>query len=219
MSTRIARIERASPRSADAIVTLENGRAFPLLRDTVAACALRKGDDFTAELEARAFAIDQRDRCRLAAWRSIARGPVAVEQLRRKLLQKEFAAPLVDETLARLREAGHLDDAAFSQALARKRTTQNRRGPRAIAQELRQAGVARDTAAEALAPHQHRENQHAAALAALRRWTGARRHPDPAKRRKAAADFLLRRGFDGNVVWDVVREWGRGEGGETRDSD
>jgi regulatory protein len=210
MSTRIARIERASPRSADAIVTLEDGRALALLRDTVAACALRKGDDFPPEVEARALAIDQRDRCRLAAWRSIARGPVAVEQLRRKLLQKEFAAPLVDETLARLRDAGHLDDAAFSQALARKRTKHNRRGPRAIAQELLQAGVARDTAAEALTPHRQRESQHDAAMAALRRWTGARRHTDPARRRKAAADFLLRRGFDGSIVWDVVREWAKG---------
>jgi SOS response regulatory protein OraA/RecX len=45
-----------------------------------------------------------------------------------------------------------------------------------------------------------------AAAEALERWLRRDKHAgDPQRRARAAADFLLRRGFSPPIVWDLVR--------------
>lgn len=84
-----------------------------------------------------------------AAYRFLGRRDYAVEELARKLRQKELPEGLIDEVLESLQQAGYLDDQRFALVqgaiLARKNW-----GPRQISHKLRARGVSETVVEEAL---------------------------------------------------------------------
>ena len=128
----------------------------------------------------------------------------------RKELARKLAARGVDETdaaaaIERMAAAGWQDDARFAASLARSRANAGY-GPLRIRAELATHGLDPAVIAAAFAalaesgeddwPRQAHE-------LASRRF-GADLDTDPARRRKAA-DFLLRRGFDGDAIRAATR--------------
>ena len=123
----------------------------------------------------------------------------------RKELARKLEARGVDEgeaeaTVARMAEAGWQDDARFAAGLARSRALGGY-GPLRIRAELGTHGLADDlvrAAFEALAGSGD-DDWRGMARGLVQRRYGPGVADDPALRRKAA-DFLFRRGFDGDTV-------------------
>src|SRR5258706_6055851 len=82
-------------------------------------------------------------------------------ELRRKLLAKKFEPAEVDAALERLRREKWLDDARFAGAFVRTRS-RRKVGRQRIARELGAAGVAGETAAQAIAEHVNADDERAA---------------------------------------------------------
>ena len=128
----------------------------------------------------------------------------------RKELARKLAARGVDEQAAaaaieRMAAAGWQDDARFATSLARMRAGTGH-GPVRIRAELATHGLADEVIAQAfaaLAEAGEDDWKGRARELALRRF-GADFAGDLALRRKAA-DFLLRRGFDGDAIRAVTR--------------
>ena len=123
----------------------------------------------------------------------------------RKELARKLEARGVEEgeaaaTVERLAEAGWQDDERFAAALARQRALSGY-GPLRIRAELATHGVGDEAARaafDALA-EAGEDDWLARARDLVRRRHGPGVADDPALRRKAA-DFLFRRGFDGDTV-------------------
>ena len=122
------------------------------------------------------------------------------KELARKLEAKGVAGEEAEATVARMAEAGWQDDGRFATGLARSRAVTGY-GPLHIRAELSSHGLDGETiqaAFDALA-ESGEDDWRASARSMVERRYGAGVADDLALRRKAA-DFLFRRGFDGETV-------------------
>lgn len=141
-----------------------------------------------------------------AALRFLAPRPRSRAEVRRRLLAPRRGreapdAQAVERVLERLQEQGLLDDQQFAAFWVENRDRFSPRGARAIAQELRQRGVSRETVEEATAPELDEERALAAGRQRLRAVAGL----DFADFRARLGPFLLRRGFSYEVAREAVR--------------
>jgi regulatory protein len=145
----ITAVESTPKRRGRVDVYVDGVVAFDVARATAAARQLRPGVAIDgAEIEAIVVADRRRAALETAA-AMLARRPHSEREVRRRLALRKFEIPLIDETVTRLRELRLLDDAEFARAWTESRDRSSPRGRRLIVQELRAAGVAAPTAAEA----------------------------------------------------------------------
>lgn len=171
------------------------------------AANLRVGDEVD---EARLAELERRDRtwqAREAALRLLAVRPRSAVELARRLRMKGYGPDVAEEVIARLKELGLMDDAVFAGMLARDRVRLRPQGSRRLANELRQKGVDEETARAAIRETMEGEQTDERELArrAAARWK-PRAGEEPAAARRRLHGFLARRGFDGDVIRDVLDE-------------
>lgn len=123
--------------------------------------------------------------------------------LTRRLRDKGYAAPVVDEVLDRLAGVGLVDDVEYARAFLRGRWGRRAAGWRRLEQDLRGRGISADDIASARVTLE-------ADIGAVDEIGAARRVIEQAERRYAGLDprqrrqrlyaLLQRRGFDGDVI-------------------
>lgn len=128
-------------------------------------------------------------------------------EMRRYLEGKRVEPAEIEQALASLREQGYLDDARFARQFAEDKQLLEEWGAERIERRLAALGVAPEIVREVVGAR-GREGEIEAAVALLRR-----RFPvlgdDPREQRRAVG-VLVRKGYDGELAWDVVRAHARG---------
>lgn len=200
---------RESPRRPGRfLLTLSDGRqlvvAIAALADTGATRAgMVLSSAMLAVLEQESAITDLADRA-LAA---LARGRRTRRELELRLRRREATPAQITEALDRLERSGLLSDEAVAQAEAAARL---RRGeaPLRVRQQLRRKGVAGDTVAEALAGAMRDDeyDEIGACRAAAEKRVRSLRTTDRAVAERRLLGFLLRRGFNGGIARQVVRD-------------
>ena len=131
--------------------------------------------------------------------------------LRRSLVRKGEPTEHVDAAVARLLNAGFLDDASFARQFARSRVLGAGLSRRRIATELARRGVARDIAGAAIDEvfGEEHVDEEATLERVARKKLGTLTRLDAFTQRRRLYAFLARRGYDaddiGRVVDDLVR--------------
>jgi regulatory protein len=121
-----------------------------------------------------------------------------MRDLRRKLVQREYAPDDVAATIERLERSGLLDDASYAERFARGKLVNESASRRRVAQLLVRRGIAADIAEDAIARVVETEDVDAAAAIEkvarkkLQTLTGL----DPRVARQRLFAFLARRGYD-----------------------
>ena len=114
-------------------------------------------------------------------------------ELRDALHQCAYSEAVIDRVIARMNEAGYIDDADFASQWAASRTGKGL-GMRRIVMELRQKGVDAEQIEQALGQIDEKERMESAVRAAQKAARG-RELSSPADRQKVFA-ALMRRGYD-----------------------
>ena len=114
-------------------------------------------------------------------------------ELRDALHQCAYSEAVIDRVIARMNEAGYIDDADFASQWAASRTGKGL-GTRRIVMELRQKGVDAEQIEQALGQIDEKERMESALRAAQKAARG-RELSSPADRQKVFA-ALMRRGYD-----------------------
>lgn len=128
--------------------------------------------------------------------------PRSEAEVRRKLLEKGFDQPLVEEIIERLKAERWLGDAEFARLWTENRTTFRPRSRRLLRYELRKKGVSEDHIEEALNPlAEENELAYQAGIRYARKLTSLQ--SDVFRKRLMA--FLARRGFSYETIAPVVR--------------
>lgn len=171
------------------------------------AASLRVGDVVD---EARLLELERRDRgwqAREAALRLLAVRPRSEAELTRRLRMKGYEPQIAEEVIGRLRELGVIDDAAFAGTLVRDRVRLRPQGARRLANELRAKGVDDETARAAIRETMEGEDTGERELArrAAEKWR-PRTGEEPARARRRLHGFLTRRGFDSEVIREILDE-------------
>jgi regulatory protein len=131
----------------------------------------------------------------------------SARELQRRLVQKGVTAERADRVIAKLREAGLIDDADFARQLTRSKMSAGA-SRRRVHQELFKHGVAREVADEAVEQVVEEDGLSDAdsiERIARKKWRTLDGLDDPTRRRRLLG-FLARRGFDSDDVARVVRQ-------------
>jgi regulatory protein len=160
--------------------------------------------------EARLLELERRDRgwqAREAALHLLAVRPRSAAELARRLRMKGYEPEIGEEVIARLRDLGMVDDAAFAGTLVRDRVRLKPQGARRLANELRASGVDDETARAAIHETMAGEQTDERELArrAAEKWR-PRAGEEPARARRRLHGYLARRGFDSEVIREVLDE-------------
>jgi len=194
------------PRRPDyRLVEVDRGRFASLPAAALAGLDLVVGGEIGALVFERLHELADIEAAHRAALRAIARRAHARIDLRRRLLQKQHPAGAVDSALDRLSAAGLLNDAQFAADYAAAKARRGR-GPARLVRDLQAQGVERRVAEDAVRTSLAAEGVDPAeavrALAEKRAKQLAGLPPVVRKRRLVA--FLVRRGFAGADVREVV---------------
>lgn len=121
----------------------------------------------------------------------------------------ELPADEIDAAVAELVELGYLDDARYARVFTEDKRSLEDWGTERIERVLRERGVERGLIASVLAdaPDSGEDER---ALALLQR-----RFPRPSedpRERERALGVLIRKGYESEVAYEVVRAWSAGAG-------
>ena len=194
----ITAMERTPRRRGRVDVYVDGERRCELGRELASERGLRPGTVIDPQQLEALVQADARRQALQTAVAMLARRPRSEREVRRRLAQRRTPPDLVDETVAKLRAAKCLDDAAFARAWTEARESASPRGRRLVERELRALGV---TAEIATAATEDLSDVDAAYAAAARRARTLRDVDYPTFCARLAP-FLQRRGFG----WDVIRD-------------
>jgi regulatory protein len=182
-------------------VYIDDRFAFGLA--AIEAIQLKVGQVLT---DAEILRLKNKDQVELARERTLnflSYRPRSVAEVRRYLTEKKFDTAAIDQVIARLGQAGLLDDEAFARYWLENRDTFKPRGSRALRYELNQKGIATSIIDDLLTDYDENDAAFRAALPRAQKL--AQRHDADTFRSKLLA-FLKRRGFSFDVARDTVNK-------------
>lgn len=181
--------------------------AFGLHADLVVSAGLHKGKDLSeAEME-NLLSEDEYLRAREKAYHFLAYRSRSEDEIRQRLIRKEFSPDTANRVIERLIELGMVDDEQFARSFTESRIRSRGYGPSRVRQELRRLGLSPaviDSAVDAAYSRTLTENL--ALKMAGKIWPRLQRETDPGKRKKKLRDYLLRRGFSYEQSRSVIDE-------------
>ena len=138
----------------------------------------------------------------------LARRELTVEGVRSRLREREYPDVEISTAIDRLLETGALDDVRVALAYARTAATVKGRGRLRVARELQAMGIARQTAAEAIAEvFGDLDERTMIAKAVQKKLRGRTKLRDQGERARLY-QFLMRQGFSPAAVADTLRKLG-----------
>lgn len=148
-----------------------------------------------------------RERTLQRAVKLLAAKPRSVEELRERLLEKEWTdEAAVEHALGKLKEYGYLDDARFAFGFASYRVRQKPVGRQRLARDLQMKKVSRETAGEALDLVYEETSEEQLTERAIEKRVRLRGRPATRQETKSLYDHLLRLGFPYDLIIRKVRE-------------
>ncbi|MFQ5568385.1 MAG: RecX family transcriptional regulator [Rhodothermales bacterium] len=193
-------------------VFVEGEFALGVHVDLVVEFGLHKGQVLSVEQQQQIIEADQVRKANRVALDYLGYRARTEQEVRRKLVRSGFGESMAEQTVARLRDLGYLDDASYARTYAEARFRNRRYGPQRLRNDLLRRGVARsviDTTLDAL--FNQEDMLEAARVHAEKRWLRLATEGDPFKRRKKLSEYLLRRGFSYDTIRRVVEELERRE--------
>ena len=143
------------------------------------------------------------------AVKALGRQMRSVADLRRLMQARvepgERGEAVIAAVIARLREYGYLDDAAFAETYARLRQQNEKLGERRVRQDLKQKGVGSELFAETLEARYGQTNEEALAREHLERKRI--RKPENPKETARVMRRLVTAGFSTGVIYKILRQW------------
>lgn len=125
--------------------------------------------------------------------------------MRQRLEPGERGEAVIASVLARLKEHGYLNDAAFAETYARLRQENQKLGARRVRQDLRQKGVRADLVAQTIDAGYAQTNEETLAREHLERKRIGK--PQNEKETARVMRRLVAAGFSTGVIYKILRQW------------
>ena len=131
--------------------------------------------------------------------------PRSVEELREKLKKKQYSAEIVESVLEALKSPGLLNDEKCSKMFSESKMYGSPVGRKKLEFELKRKGLSEHTVSETLANLKDFDESASALELARRRFDRMSGVSDE-KKKSRIYGFLKRRGFQDDVVFEVIRK-------------
>jgi len=148
---------------------------------------------------------DKNDKAVAYAYRLFSVRPRSEKELRERLSGKGFGGATACKVISLLKDKNIIDDLRFARRWVESRMRAKPKGDMALEIELRQKGISADVIEKVLSEKQENEGDVCRRLA-MKKMEALGKLPKE-KARKKLFDFLARRGFNFEVIEEVVREY------------
>lgn len=145
---------------------------------------------------------DERQRAYVEGLRYLERKPRTALEMIRRLRQKEIGETIIAEVVDRLQQERFIDDPLYAKQWAEQRITNQRKGKMWIRQELREKGIDKTLISEVLENISPEQELESALQTGRKKWNLIR--GDATDKRRKTGAFLMRRGFSGDMVRQVI---------------
>jgi regulatory protein len=140
--------------------------------------------------------------------------PRSVAELRGRLLEKDWAdEEIVDQVIARLKELGYLNDEQFATSYATSRLTVKPLGRTRLRRDLQRKKLPTQTVEQALDEAYSEQSEEELIERAINKRLRLKGMPATREETKKLFDYLVRRGFNYDLVLRKIRQLGVGESG------
>lgn len=160
------------------------------------------GNSFMKEELMEIVVADERQRAYVEGLRYLERKPRTAHEITRRLREKEIGETIIAEVVQRLQQERFIDDPLYAKQWAEQRIMNQRKGKMWIRQELREKGIDKSLISEALENITPEQELESALQTGRKKWNLIRGDVND-KRRKTGA-FLMRRGYSGEMVRQVL---------------
>ncbi len=141
----------------------------------------------------------------ITSLRLLAASPKSGQEIKKKLAGKGYEDSVIDETLSRLRSQGIVDDTLYAQDLIARLTQGKAAGRHKVAFELKRHGVSPKVQKDLLESIKDEDETERALEQARFKWDSWSKL-EPQKRKKRLYDFLIRKGYDFQIVQDILQK-------------
>ena len=149
---------------------------------------------------------DELQKARQLGMQYLGRADRSVYQIRQRLERASFPGPVIEQVLAEFAQRRWLDDEQFARRWVEGRMGKRAVGPRRLAQELEQRGLAPETVARVLEEFSGALDNPEMMVELLRRQQGRYAGLEEQKAKRRMLDFLRRRGYAEDGAWRAVNQ-------------
>lgn len=205
----ITRLKLANRRGSSTLVELDGEEWETLETEVVLVHRLANGMELDEEKRLAILDEDAFVRARRSAAISLQIRAYTVVEIERKLRKKEFDPSIIERIIQYFSEKGALDDAKFARRFVARQFHTKVIGPRKIAAQLYQKGVASHHVSAALAEAEGAddETQEDAIRKLIERRLPRLRRDDKNARRRKLSGALARAGFSPELFGPISRKY------------
>jgi len=129
----------------------------------------------------------------------------SIKEIREKLREKEIPAEIIDEVVDDFTRVGLLDDEKFAASFVRSRMVKKKVSKRFLLMELKDKGIPEELGRQIIDDNYGEQTEYEIAQQLLLKKLGKNDLSD-SKIKKRVTDFLHRRGFDWELIWDLIKQ-------------
>lgn len=187
-------------------LVFDDGSVFGISEDVFILYNFKVGDKIDDDFYNRIFVDELKSKVYNSALRLLGYRMRSINELKGRLLEKEYPEKLVNETIDKLLEMGYLNDAEFAKAFANDKVNNKKIGPIALRKEFINYQVDTDIVENAIA-HVYKKFPIESLIENLikKKKIKAGVKLDQ-KTKKRTIDFLNRKGFTWNDISKVFNE-------------
>jgi regulatory protein len=188
-------------------IYLENEFGFGLHQDVVFQFGLKKGDSLTENQIEEILYSEEKKKAKERAINFLSYRDRSEKEMRTKLKQVGFEDNIIDLVVEDLKRIKLIDDKKFALTFARNKLITRPMGEFLIRQELVQKGISKDFIKQTVEEIYEKDDQLSIALELAHKRKKLVANLDELKAKKRVSDFLLRRGFNWEIVSQVIEQW------------
>jgi regulatory protein len=202
--SKITRLVAGKSREKRVNVHLDGRYAFSLLAEVALKEGLKVGQELSDEEQEALTGVDRYQCCLNAAIRFLGYRQRSEAEIRQRLQKHGYDSQYIGKTIARLKELGLVDDAAFARFWIENRESFSPRSRRLTKLELQRKGLDISVIEQVVSEVDDSDSAYRAALSKARRLPTS----DYQVFRRRLGQYLGRRGFDYEVIKETVaRVW------------
>jgi regulatory protein len=203
---KITRIEAQKRNPRRLSIYLDGRFALGLDAHVAQDMGLHQGLEISRAQLRRVLSTEEKNKAKSFALDFIGYRARSVREVAQRLEKRGHSGKIIGQVIRELRRSGLLDDVQFAAQWAQHRMATKPVGEHLLRQELRLKGISDQIVEKTLLRTFGQISQRELAVDLLRARRIRYRSLDGAKARRRMADFLLRRGFPRDIVWEVVAE-------------
>lgn len=201
---RITQIEQQKRHEDRVNIYLDGAFAFGLEKEVVLRHNLREGNELTESLIDEVLLSEERTRAKEKALSFLSYRARSVEELKKRLKDRGFSERTVNRVIDDFLRVGLLNDKEFALSFVHSKMVQKPMGKRLLKQELLLKGIQEEIAESAVEEVYGVRSEVEVARELIQRRIQRYQGDNDKKLRKKLVDFLFRRGFNWEVISEVL---------------